>query len=374
MTGEGFDDKMYNGGTIDDKIGQHASMDSGESSLGGYNVRDHKRVIDELKKRKQQDKDADKPYGQMIHDKKKDMADAAGITVNPILRTIDDVLSKYNLNPKWDIYGNVMKKHLGQATRLYEETLDELDAHKKTLEGKIRYIPMTAPNIDEYKKRKYVRESDKGLRYKREEIFDQLQIVLLNYEQGDMLKNNFEAKRDSYVSQISELRSQTNPANRSKILDLSASKSVIESDIRTLNEQQELYQDEMSDLECNLNDIEANIVVEEKAIRTTKRFLQNTRSKINGLSYHVKKNESNTSYERLIGKVRALDERTREYEGLLQGFDDILKFNLDQFDSAVPSDGGASRPIVDDILAQKTEDAVVDRELIGRVRSRLGYA
>jgi len=372
---DGFDKKVYNNGTLDNKLdgSTQTEIETHGDAFGGYTLKDHENVINEFNKRKRNEKNVDKPFGELVYERNKELVIDNNIPVNPVLKSLDDVFHKYGLNPKWNIYGKAIKKDLELATQDYETAVKAVENHDSILEGKARYIPMTNPNMEEYRKRPIVREKDKGLRYKKEEIFDELQIIYLNYQQGDILKKNFENQRDTYATTISELVKNVNPANRAQILDLNASKSVLEADLRTLNAKQQDYQNVMRELEGEMDSVNADIKFEEKLIRGSKNKLINERAVIYGLKRHISNNEKAASYGDLIEKIKKLDKRTEMYIPALLKMDEDFESDMQQLESTFATEGPLKRPVLDRINSQNLEDAVGDQELVSRIGKKLGY-
>ena len=340
-----------------------------EARSFAYTPQQHRNVRKGLEDIAQMKHMTNQKTADIIESYKKEIAEDMEAKINPIFSQLEELTRKFGITPNWDLYGKAIRKRIDEEHAAFEANKRVIAAEEAKFSGGPEYMPMTSVNFKELKMRAVaVREKDKSLTYKKNELEDTLRVTLIGLENGNIALDDCDRKINEVAGKIQAYRDKKSPDGRAKVLELSAYKSALEADQKTYDKEQHKLREIMRTNEAELDSIDSLCIVQEKAIAKARAVNTKRGIGISALRQYV----GNNGYEGLHKLLTITMSNEKPLDAAVNKYDELHSV-MNDLSASFGSEAGYDRPFINELKAQQDVSAIDDRQLEERVAKRLGF-
>ncbi|MGV8141352.1 MAG: hypothetical protein ACP5NW_02840, partial [Candidatus Woesearchaeota archaeon] len=244
----------------------------------------------------------------------KDTAAEIGFKVTGFKEKILDTLQKYGI---YDAYSNYTKKDLSRLESEYRKLDWQISQHQSELEGRVKYIPMKNGTDEEFRQKRSIPESSKGLEYKMNEQEDLARIAYKKFQMCEI-------KRDQYATNIIKIETdismeKTKPVSEASIQRINA----LTTERYEMNKQKVTYEKLMNDFAKQLTSKRDVFKAYQQSVMEKELFLDESKTALTTIgttievmrAYIASPNSTKITLDETLNLAAKLMERVEQYKG-----------------------------------------------------------
>jgi hypothetical protein len=362
--------------TLDNTIDQEdtfieTQIDSMQDITGGYSPQAHQDVLDKVRNQRRARQQLEEKAEEYWKNNDKAISAAMGISHGSIMTLIYNTLGHVGVN----LYKRDAQKAMGTLRSQISRVQSDVDKLQTRLEGKVQYIPpVSGESVDEaLKQRKYVREMDKGLRYKLSEATDEARMLGYQYRNGIRALEGYRTKLSEIDEDISKLQNSKAKTASAQISKLQTEKAHQMREKEALEIKQREYEIELKNYEKKIDRLQAKSSFYDLIIRNGNTKISNMESYIDILDDYIKEGDEMRSVHDLLNDFRKLDESAEKVNVTIQVCDDIADDQLEQYKKVSEIyDSPNDRPLIHKVHEMTKQDQIASKKDMGRILDKLG--
>ena len=251
----------------------------------------------------------------------------------------------------------------------------DVDKFQARLEGKIEYIPLASVQNDEdaVKKRKRIRESDKGLKYRLAEATDEARILGHQYRNGLIALGKYRTQIASIDAEVEQLEESEDPSAAAKTANLQSERADTLREKEALEIEQREYERELKHYEGKIDRIQAKISFYDYLTRKGNSKLRRIENGLDILDDYIRERDDLKSVHELLNSLNGLDESQERINKAIERYDAIVGEELDRLSDVVDNDiEYSTRPLMQQVEGLSKEEQVATQKDMGRILGKLG--
>lgn len=350
-----------------------ASEDPMVDLTGGYSAEAHRatlaKVRDAKKKRLTQEEKAVEYWAKT--DRK--IAESMQIAPGAVMTAVYNALGHIGVN----LYKRDARKAMAALRAEADKVQKDINKLESRMQGKVDYVSPIAGHASEeaMESRKFVREPDKGLRYKLAESVDEARILGYQYRNGLRALERFRKQIPTQENNIRGLQSNTSdPSAPAKVSNLQAELANIQREKTELEVEQREYEQELSDYEKKTDRLQAKASLYGCIVRRGNRKIRQLEAGIDILADYIQERADLVTVHDLLGSLNAIDEEHGRINETIRVYDGVVGEQLEHLQHVVESNDMeySTRPLMKQVDGMDKQDQVATQKDMGRILGKLG--
>lgn len=341
---------------------------------GGYSPEAHK---DTLKKVRDRRGKRLQSATQKVEDywAKTDRAVAEAMNIAPgfFMTQVYKAVNKLS-GGKISLYKRDARKAMERLRREAESVDVDIAKLESRLTGKVEYIAPT--DAESVQKRNYVKEEEKGLRYKLSEATDEARILGIEYRNGQLGLNEMREGLATIDSDIQELENGNDSAKEAKLGGLTGEKTKALREKNELELTQREYEQELVDYEKKIDRVQSKISLYESIIRKGNRKIRQLQAGIDILADYIQERDDLVSVHDLLRDLKSLDTEHERINKTIGVYDNVVGSQIQDLKETVERNDMeySTRPLMQQVDTMAQEEQVATQKDMGRILGKLGIA
>jgi hypothetical protein len=342
-----------------------------EYLTGGYSPESHRETLEKLRKERRERNSLEEKASDYWNETDKEVAKAMKIEPSPALVPVYNLLSSIGIN----LYKRDARRAIRKITREAKKIKSDVGKFYSRLEGRTEYI---SPHICHDEKaaepRKYVRDSDKGLRYKHAEALDEARILGYQYRNGMKALDKYRRKMASIDEDISALQSAADDRTAdARLSNQQSEKSVILREKESIEQAQREYAQELVMYDKKIDRLQAKISFYEHMVRRGDKNIVQLEGAVDVLDDYIRERDGLLSVNELIRDLSKLDLKHDEIRKTIDIYDERVRLKLSELSETLEPNHQEynDRPLIRDIAQMGIKDEVKMQKDMGRILGKL---
>lgn len=349
-----------------------APTDPDDSITGGYTPEEYQATLNKFREARKARLEKGNNPEEYWSDTERNMARAMGIEPNRVTALVYKVLGSVGIN----MYKRDAKKAVGRLKRLVDNTQIEVDRFQSKLEGKVDYYAKIGTQPEKaVEARKYVREADKGLKYRLAEATDDARMRGYPYRNGIRALKAYRIEIAELDEDIKKLETEGNdPTTVAKVSALTAKRETLLAEKGALEGAQSEYAAELEYYEGKIDRIGAKITLYEAIVSKGNRKIQQVESAIDILDDYIREGDDLISVKDLLDKLRDLDAAHGRVKVAIEEGDHVVerKFKEIEYRATATDTDYSTRPLTQQVQQANKQAQVATEKDMGRILGKLG--
>lgn len=353
---------------LEDKVngGDNEKMDYS----GGFSNEAHRNIVDSFRKPRTNNYQADGDWLRLD----KELSDLAGMKIDGLKEKVYDFLHNTKIA---NLYEKDMKRHINKFRKKHDEISRLISQYENKLNGRAEYIPPKSLNIESLEKAIRVRESDKGLFFKLEELKDSARILGHNYRAGEIALEEYNSKIADISQDIEKIsQDKSDPGAAYKISKLSNLKNELVQDKSKLMDTQRAYMNEIKLYGRKIERMRGKVDKYDLLVSKGKNRLHSIEVVIDELDDFSTEKKDAKSINKVLADMRYLMDEEAKFGAVNEKQREVYLKGIEDITDSLNDNGGSRTYDNSDIGKKighlKTEDYVRSQKEVSKILVDLG--